>query len=91
MSLDELLQEIRARRLILLQGSRGRVLLWSPNTRVPLAVRQAIRRYNRELARMIARSEIYVCPNADLHRKSWDYELRRYCCNVCARLVKEVS
>ena len=91
MSLEQLLKECRARHIILLVGRGGRVRLWSPGVRVNRDIRAAINRYNRDLARMIARSEIYVCPSPSLHKQSWDWITRRFCCDVCAHLVPEVA
>jgi hypothetical protein len=91
MTLQDLLQEIRQRRLILTYNRRGHVVLWAPHTYVPLATRQAIRFHNRALLRLIARSETSVCANPMLHKKSWGYYNRRYACDICAVLLKEVS
>ena len=91
MSLEQLLTEIKQRRLLLVPSRRGRVALWSPNTPVPLPVRRAVSSHSQELQRLIARSDIAVCVNPDLHRHAYSYQCKRYCCDVCARLLPEVS
>lgn len=92
MTLEHLLRELRARHLILLFTQRGRVRLWSPNVRVPAAIRSAVRCYDDELARMIAESDILVCPSPVWHRSYWRYAgQQRYICGACERLLPEMS
>jgi hypothetical protein len=91
MSLEQLLQEIRRRCLVLTYGRSGRITLWSPNTYVPLTIRQAIRSHSQALQRLIASSDVSVCVNSGLHRQEWDYRARRYSCSICERLLSEVS
>lgn len=86
MTFEQLLYEVRARRLILTYSRTGRVVPWSPGQGVPRHVRSAIARHNAALQMLIARSDINTCPNPDLHRQSWSYQVCRYCCDVCARL-----
>ncbi len=83
MTLDELLEEIRARRLILLQHGA----LWAPNTHVSLATRRAIRMHRRQLAQLIVAGDIATCPSRDLHRQYWRYDQGRYVCDVCERIA----
>lgn len=91
LTLEETLQEIRRRRLILTPGRSGRIVPWSPNTRLSREIRSAIAAHNRELARLMAHSDIAVCASPGLHRQEWDYRRGRYSCEVCARLLLEVS
>lgn len=87
MSLEQLLTEIRQRRLTLAFGRTGRVVPWSPGQRIPRQVRSAISTYNGELQWLIDQSEIVVCADPDLHRASWGYYVSRFYCDVCARLA----
>jgi len=83
MELDELLEEIRSKRLILLQHGA----LWAPNTHVPLATRRAIRMHRRQLAQLIAAGDIAVCCSRDLHRQYFYHAGGgRYICEVCERI-----
>jgi hypothetical protein len=81
LTLEETLQEIKQRRLILTYGRSGR----------PRPVRQAVTEHNRELHKLIMRSDVRTCAAPDLHRASWDYHNRRYCCDQCAKLLPEVG
>ncbi len=91
LTLEQLLSEIKQRRLILTFNQHGRVTLWTPKQSVPRSVRLAVRLHSLELYKRITRSDISTCVNPDLHRASWSYQTRRYGCDVCARLLKEVS
>ena len=83
MTLDELLEEIRSRRLIL--TARGS--LWAPNTFVAQDVRRAIWMHRRRLAQLIVAGDIATCPSRDLHRQYWRYDQGRYVCDVCERIA----
>ena len=91
MTIQELLSEVRARRLILTWSRSGRITLWGGCTPIPCDLRQAVAAHNRDLQWLISRSGICVCTNPDLHRAYWSYQLKRYCCDACARLLSEVS
>ena len=91
MSLEQLLSEVRQRRLMLTSGRTGRVILWSPNQYVPLSIRQAIHAHSYSLYLLMQESVISVCSNPDLHRNEWDYRAGRYVCSACSRLLDEVS
>lgn len=81
---SDLLLEITTRRLFIL--SHG--ALWSPNTHVPMSIRQAIKKHRHELKRMIADGDIRLCPARDLHRHSWRYAGNGcYQCGMCLQLA----
>lgn len=84
MELDELLREVRRRRLILLQHG----VLWSPNTPVPGATRRAIVQHRPALLHLIKQGDIRVCADCELHRPYWKHAgSGRYVCDVCARIA----
>lgn len=86
MSLESLLSEIQARRLVLTYGRTGRVVLWTPCTYVPQPIRRAVALHNRELKRLLGVSDPRVCPNRSLHKHMVIYAVCRECCPECARL-----
>ncbi len=84
MTLDELLTQVRERRLILLQHGS----LWAPNTHVPMVTRQAIREYKGELLRLLTQADVRVCPNQNWHKAYWKHVGQgRYVCEVCERIA----
>jgi hypothetical protein len=91
MTLEQLLSEIRQRRLILTFSKRGRLVLYAPGVDVPLSIERAVRSHSQQLRRLIDRSDIATCPAPDTHRQYWDYRNRRYVCLACERLWEEVS
>jgi hypothetical protein len=90
MMLDDLLHELRERHVILLLTRAGRVSLWSPNTRVPAAIRAAVRCYDDELTVMIAESDVLVCPSPMWHRPYFSYKDGTFICEACERLLPEM-
>ncbi len=85
MTLEELLAQIRARRICLTYSRSGQLTTW-PGQRVPRAIRAALRSHSHELQQMIARGDIAVCENFDLHRQYWTFRgQQRYVCAVCER------
>jgi len=87
MTLEQLLSEVRQRRLILTWSRRRGLVLWAPNTYVPAATRRAIVAHREELIRLVEASDIRVCPAQDLHREYWIHDGgQHYTCAICARL-----
>lgn len=89
-SLDSLLAEIQQRRLILTIDELGRVEIWSPNTKLPIAIRRAVVRHNDALLALMANSDKRVCPNPMLHKHS---QQRRAdgVCRLCRRLNASID
>lgn len=87
MSLEQLLSEIRQRRLILTWSQRRGLVLWAPNIYVPAATRRAIAAHREELIHLVEAADVRVCCHSDLHRHSWQHAgSQRYACQICARL-----
>lgn len=84
---DRVLEEVFAKRLILTQAGA----LWSPNSHVAQELRQAIHAHRPVLVSKIEEADIRVCPSHELHRKSWTWIEGRWFCEVCKKLLKEVS
>jgi hypothetical protein len=92
MTLQDLLQELRRRRLILTYNRRGVVVLWAPNTHVPRRIRQAIRSHSHLLNGLLWSASIDVCASPDLHRQFWRYSgTQWFTCELCEMLLWEVS
>lgn len=90
-SLEEVLKEVQARRLILQDHGRT-VRIWAPNQQVPGTLVRALRENRQTVLSMIGESDIRVCPSVPWHRSEWYYcGAGRYRCGVCERLLKEVS
>ena len=84
MTLDELLTEVRRRRLILISNG----VLWSPNTPTPAAIRSAIVKHRPTLLHLIRQGDVRVCADAELHRPYWKRAGGQfYQCEVCARIA----
>ena len=87
MTLDELLSEMRLRRLLLISERE----VW-PSPDVTQAITRALRRHQSGLKVLIRWSDVATCPSRDLHRHYWRYAGNgRFECMACARLYKEVS
>jgi hypothetical protein len=83
MSLEELLSQIRARRLMLTYGAA----LWAPNTSVDAATRRAIREHRAQLAALIQQADIRTCASPLHHRSYYRYVGdRRYVCEMCEQI-----
>jgi hypothetical protein len=85
MTLDELLMEVRERRLLLISECE----LW-PDPRITPAIQRAVRKHRKGLAILISWSSIQTCASRDWHSRlgEWSYnrEYRRYTCDVCSRI-----
>lgn len=83
-NLETLLETLRARRVILAFSYDGARLAWkSPD--LPPEIRTAIHNKRRALARLMRSGDIRLCPNPDLHRKSWRYGGQGiYTCELCS-------
>lgn len=90
MNVEEALQLAQRQHIILIPQART-VRIWAPNTRVDRELAATIRRNQREVLRLLRLSHILTCPSPDLHRSSWDYRVKRWCCDICVRLQKEVN
>ncbi len=86
MTIDELLRQLRLRRLILISERE----VW-PSPRLTCTISRAVRRHKQGLRLLIDWSSIATCPNRDLHRQYWRYVgAGRYGCDACA-MLQEVS
>lgn len=84
MNLDELLTQVRDRRLILISESE----VW-PSPLFTRALQRAIRKHRSALALLIRWSTIDVCPSRDLHRQYYRYASHgEYVCGMCQQLDK---
>ena len=83
MSIDELLHELRQRRLILVSEHE----VW-PSPLLTQAICRAVRRHRRGLTLLIQWSSIDVCPSPPNHRKYWRFVPgeQRFECEVCRRI-----
>lgn len=88
--LQQALRELQQQHVIL-RPVGNKVDMWAPGAQVPGRLRRVVYKHRREVLQLLDLSEISTCPNPDLHRAEWDYELKRWCCNVCARLKAHVS
>jgi hypothetical protein len=82
MSLEALLLELRARRIVLI--SAGEV--W-PSPLYTCTIKRAVRKHRKVLAELLHSSSIEVCPSRDLHRPFWRYVGGRYVCGICSRIA----
>jgi hypothetical protein len=85
-ALDEALRIAQQRHIVIVPTARS-IKLWSPCVQVPGPVRVAIMANRKQVKRLIGQSHMLVCPSPELHRASWAYINRRWCCDVCARLA----
>ncbi len=87
MTIDELLLQLRHRRLILISAEE----IW-PSPRVTQELHRALRRHRKGLALLIRWSDIRTCASPTWHRGYWRYEgSQKYRCEACERLLPEVS
>ena len=86
MTLDELLLQLRLRRLVLISARE----VW-PSPRLTCTIRKAVRKHERGLALLIDGSSIEACPNRDLHRQYWDYRRGAWICRACSWLRESVN
>ncbi len=86
MTIDELLLQIRLRRLILISERE----VW-PSPRLTCTLKQAVRKHKKGLALLIDWSAIETCPNRDLHRQYWYWHNGAFRCQACEVLREEVS
>jgi hypothetical protein len=83
MTLEELLAQVRDRRLLLLQHGA----LWSPNQHVPMPTRRAIREHKAALLALIAEADIRVCASPSWHRAYWRRTTGQcYICEICQNI-----
>jgi hypothetical protein len=83
MSLDELLLELRARRLVLISESE----IWD-SPRLTCAIKRAVRRHRRGLRELLRYSSISVCCSPPWHRRHWRYDgSGRFICEVCEQIA----
>lgn len=82
---QELLAEIQKRQLILVEegNTPGHVEIWSPNCKLPLALRCGVYKHRSTLVEMIACNDVRVCPTPQLHKR---YHTRDVCV-ACERLA----
>ena len=86
MTLDELLLQLRRRRLILISESE----IW-PSPLFTQEIEKALRRHRKGLRVLLRYSEIAVCPAKDLHRQFWRRDRDGYVCEMCQRLQKWIG
>jgi hypothetical protein len=83
--LDELAALVRVYGVVLAYGDDGAALAF--RSRLPAALRRAIRSHRRGLARMMLAGDIRLCPAPDAHRREYFYCGRgRWACAACVRL-----
>ncbi len=83
MSLQMLLLELRARRLVLISESE----VW-PSPRLTCTIRRAIRRHKKGLALLLRYADISVCSSPPWHRRHWKYAgAGRYVCEICSQIA----
>lgn len=83
MTLDQLLFELRRRRLVLISESE----LW-PSPALTREIVRALRRHHAGLALLIRWSAISVCADRDWHRPYWYHAGRQnYRCEICERIA----
>ncbi len=87
MTLDELLLQLRHRRLILISAEE----IW-PSPCITQELHRALRRHRQGLKVLMKWASIEVCASRDNHRQYWRYTGGQcYTCTVCQRLLSEVS
>ena len=79
----------RIHAVIIPRGSS--LIIWCPGGRVPGVVRTTIWTNRKTVLRLIGQSHVLTCPSPELHRHSWSYEVKRDCCNICARINHYMS
>ena len=89
-SLHLALQQLQALHVPIRLTARS-VALWSPNTRVPGALRTVVREHRAEIRSMIRACRIEVCPS-QLHRHEWyfadpEWRTGTAVCAICQRLA----
>jgi hypothetical protein len=90
-AIDELLHELRQRGAILTYSKNGRVVIWAPNTCIPMRYRQAVAAHNRELKRLLGVSDPRVCSNPELHNYAEIFAVCRWACPICAQLAPSIN
>lgn len=82
-TIDALLLELRARRLILIDEST----VW-PSPRLTCTIRRAIRRHKKGLALLLRYADISVCCSPPWHRRHWKYAgAGSYVCEICEQFA----
>jgi hypothetical protein len=82
-SIDELLHELRQRRLILISDHE----IW-PSPLLTQEITRALKKHRKGLTVLIRWADINVCPSSPNHRKYWRYVPgeQRFECEVCRRI-----
>lgn len=86
MSFDELMQELKARRLILVSSSE----LW-PDRKATKRLQREVKRHMGAISALMAYGDIRVCASPMLHRPYWKYIGKHYVCEVCQRLTVDAA
>ena len=87
MTLDELLRQLRQRRLILISERE----VW-PSPAYTRDVQRAVRRHQSGLKVLIRWSNIGTCPAPGLHRREWYYKGDgTFVCGACQRLERWIA
>ena len=90
LSIDEAMDYIKARRIILCYERRG-VSAWSPGQPLPMNLSRAIYRERARLAAALRAGDHRLCPVA-AHRRFWRYDGDgRYSCEKCIQLDKAME
>lgn len=71
---------------IALRAENGKLILWCPGVVVPRDVNRVLRANTGEVLRLIGLAHVSVCPSPELHAHSWQYTVKRDCCDLCSRL-----
>ncbi len=87
MTLDELLHQLRLRRLILISERE----VW-PSPGYTRGVQRAVRRHQSGLKVLLRWSDISTCPAPGLHRQYWYHAGNQaYRCAMCERLARWIA
>ncbi len=87
MTLDQFLQEVRERRLLLISERE----IW-PSPLVTRDITRALRRHQSGVAVLLRWSDIRTCASPTHHRKYWKHVGgQQYTCEICQSLLQEVS
>ncbi len=91
MTLEQTIEEIRARSIFLPYSERG-LGIWAPGHSLPAALRQAIKKHQAYLLALVLMGDTRLCPAVQLHRPSWKYVgAGQFICPTCKKLDASMS
>ena len=87
MTLEDLVAQIYAQRLVLAYSQDGSAHLAWRYPYLSITVRRAIHNRRRGLAQLMLSGDWRLCPDPDLHRQEYYYAGQgRYVCAICRRI-----